>query len=66
MYYIHIGREHMKQRDLIKKLKAAGFEFKRHGGDHDIYERNGNVEKIPRHKEINEKLAKAILKKWGL
>lgn len=56
----------MKQRDLIKKLKAAGFEFKRHGGDHDIYEKNGNIEKIPRHKEINEKLAKAILKKWGL
>ena len=37
----------MKQRELIKKLEAAGFEF-------------------PRHKEINEMLAKAILRKWGL
>ena len=54
----------MKQRDLIKKLEAIGFEFKRHGADHDIYERNGATEKIPRHREINEKLAKAIIKKW--
>lgn len=27
----------MKQRDLVKKLEAAGFEFVRHGGNHDIY-----------------------------
>lgn len=29
----------MKQRDLIKKLEAAGFEFKEHGGNHDTYKR---------------------------
>ena len=56
----------MKQRALIKKLKKAGFEFERHGGDHDVYRRGQDREEIPRHKEINEKLAKAILKKWGL
>lgn len=56
----------MKQRDLIKKLKAAGFEFVRHGGNHDIYKRGNDEEKIPRHKEINEKLANGILRKWGL
>ena len=50
----------MKQRDLVKKLEKAGFEFARHGGNHD-YE-----EKIPRHREINERLARAILRKWGL
>ena len=55
----------MKQRDLIKKLKAVGFEFKRHGADHDIYERDGAIEKVPRYKERNEKLAKAIIRKWG-
>ena len=55
----------MKQRDLIKKLEAVGFEFKRHGTDHDIYERDGVIEQIPRHREINEKLAKAIIRKWG-
>lgn len=56
----------MKQRALIKKLEAVGFEFYRHGGNHDIYIRDGQIEKIPRHKEVNENLAKAILRKWGL
>ncbi len=56
----------MKQRDLIKKLEAAGFEFYRHGGSHDIYIRGEETEEIPRHREVNERLAKAILRKWGL
>ena len=56
----------MKQRDLVKKLKKIGFRFERHGGNHDIYRRGSEIEKIPRHKEINEQLAKAILRKWGL
>lgn len=56
----------MKQRDLIKKLQSVGFELERHGSRHDIYARGGDKEEIPRHKEINEKLAKAILRKWGL
>ncbi len=56
----------MKQRELIKKLEKAGFEFYRHGHDHDVYKRGTDEEQIPRHREINEKLAKAILKRWGL
>ena len=28
----------MKQRDLVKKLESAGFEFVRHGRNHDIYQ----------------------------
>ncbi len=56
----------MKRRDLIKKFEKAGFRLTRHGGNHDIYARNKDKEKIPRHREINEKLAKAILKKWNL
>lgn len=56
----------MKQRDLVNKLLAAGFLFERHGGNHDIYRRGSEIEKVPRHKEINEKLAKAILKKWRI
>lgn len=56
----------MKQRDLVKKLEAIGFKFERHGGNHDIYRRGSDIEKIPRHKEINEILAKAILRKWGM
>ena len=56
----------MKQRELVKKLEAAGFVFKRHGGNHDVYVREKDQEQIPRHKEINEILARAILRKWGL
>lgn len=56
----------MKQRDLVKKLEAAGFTLERHGGNHDVYVRGGDIEQIPRHKERNEMLAKAIMRKWGL
>ena len=56
----------MKQRELIKQLESVGFRFVRHGGNHDIYKRGEAEEKIPRHREINERLARAILKKWGL
>ena len=56
----------MKRRDLIEKLESAEFVFERHGGNHDIYRRGTDIEKIPRHREINEKLAKLILRKWGL
>lgn len=56
----------MKRRDLIKKLESAGFVFERNGGSHDIYRRGNDRETVPRHNEINEKLARAILKKWGL
>ncbi len=56
----------MKQRELIKKLESVGFRFVRHGGNHDVYMRGNDKEEIPRHREINERLAKAILKKWGL
>lgn len=56
----------MKQRAFIKKLEEAGFRFYRHGSNHDIYIRGMETEEVPRHKEINEKLAKAILRKWGL
>lgn len=56
----------MKQRDLIKKLERAGFRFERHGTDHDIYRRGSDIEEVPRHREIKERLARKILKKWGL
>ena len=56
----------MKQRELVKKLEKAGFIFYRHGGNHDIYIRDAQIERIPRHKEVNEQLARAILRKWNL
>ncbi len=56
----------MKQRDLIKKLIKGGFVFERHGSNHDIYVRGSEREEIPRHKEINESLARAILRRRNL
>ena len=56
----------MKQRDLIRRLEKAGFVMIRHGSDHDIYRRGSDEEQIPRHREIDERLARAILRKWGL
>lgn len=56
----------MKKKDLITELEHIGFRFKRHGGNHDIYVRGTDVEKVPRHREINEQLARAICQKWGI
>ena len=55
----------MKQKDLVKKLEAGGFTFLRHGSNPDVYIRDGMIEQVPRHREINEQLAKAIIRKWG-
>lgn len=56
----------MKRRDLIKLLKANGWWLLRNGTNHDIYT-NGKVsETIPRHSEIKEQLAIAIIRRQGL
>lgn len=51
----------MKKRDLEKKLKAFGWWLKREGGNHEIWTNGILTQPIPRHKEIKEMLAKAIL-----
>lgn len=56
----------MKKRDLEKKFKQAGWFFLRSGADHDIWTNGEDIEAIPRHREINERLAKAIIRKRGL
>lgn len=56
----------MKTKDLIKLLENNGWKFKRHGADHDVYTKGTERESIPRHKEIKENLAKAIIKKHKL
>ena len=56
----------MKQKELVRKLLDAGFVFYDHGANHDRYKRGDVIEPIPRHKEVNEKLAKAILKRNGI
>lgn len=56
----------MKTKDLIELLERNGWKFKRHGGEHDVYTKDNVNETIPRHKEIRENLAKAIIKRRGL
>ena len=56
----------MKRRDLVKKLEAAGYTVDR-DGDHTIYEKTGSRPvQVPKHREINENTARAILKAAGL
>lgn len=56
----------MKRKDLVKKLKAAGFRLDRIG-NHAIYEKTGSRSvQVPNHREINEYTAKAILKAAGI
>lgn len=53
----------MKRRDLIKLLEANGFQLVRDDGDHSIYKALGKpIVQVPRHRELNENTAKAILK----
>ncbi|MCB0308783.1 MAG: type II toxin-antitoxin system HicA family toxin [Bdellovibrionales bacterium] len=53
----------IKKKELERKLRKLGWSLLRQGGRHEIWT-NGNVEEpVPRHPEINELLAKKILKK---
>jgi hypothetical protein len=54
----------MKRRELIQKILDHGCILIRHGGKHDWFQ-NPNTkvsQPIPRHTEINEHLARRILK----
>jgi mRNA interferase HicA len=55
----------MKRTDLIRKLEKADCVLVRNGGKHDWYQnpRTGASQPVPRHREINEFLARHILKK---
>lgn len=65
-YNMTKGRYGMKTKDLIKLLEKNGWKFKRHGGNHDVYEKDGKRESIVRHRETDEDLAKAIIRRNGL
>jgi len=53
----------VKTKDLVDLLKRNGWRFKRHGANHDIYVKDGKRESIVRHRETDEDLAKAIIKR---
>jgi len=58
----------VKRTDLIRRLLAAGCVLVRHGGRHDIYRNpaSGKVQPVPRHTEIDDVLARHILRQLGL
>jgi predicted RNA binding protein YcfA (HicA-like mRNA interferase family) len=54
----------MKRKELVKKICEAGCVFVRHGGNHDLYmnPKTGRRQPIPRHNEIDEHLARHVIK----
>ena len=58
----------MKRLDLVSRLEKMGCVLLRHGGRHDIYHNpdTGHSEPVPRHREVNEVLAKRIIRSLSL
>ena len=54
--------EIVKKRDLEKHLKKYGWWLKREGGNHELWTNGELNEPMPRHREINELLAKKIIR----
>lgn len=54
----------MKRQKLLKEIAKRGAVFVRNGAKHDIYEnpRTNTSTQIPHHADINELVAKAIIK----
>ncbi len=54
----------VKRRELEKKLRSLGWRLLRHGGKHDVWSNadGSRLDYIPRHADVNERLARAILK----
>ena len=53
----------MKKKELEAALRKLGWQFLRHGAKHDVWTDGERQEPIPRHTEINERLARAILRR---
>ena len=52
----------MKRRDLERQLRVLGWNLTRHGARHDVWAKGERELVVPRHVEINEYTAKAILR----
>jgi predicted RNA binding protein YcfA (HicA-like mRNA interferase family) len=55
----------MKRKELLKRITSTGCTLVRHGGRHDLYTnpKTGKKQPVPRHDEIDDNLAKHIIKK---
>lgn len=52
----------MKKRDLERRLRGLGWWLLRQGSNHEIWTNGELTEPIPRHREVQERLAEHILK----
>jgi predicted RNA binding protein YcfA (HicA-like mRNA interferase family) len=54
----------MKRKELVRRIASAGCVLVRHGARHDLYRnpKTGKTQPVPRHEEIDENLAKHIIK----
>ena len=58
----------MKRQELIRHVEASGCHLLREGGKHSVYfnSENSQTTAIPRHREINEFLARKICRDLGI
>jgi mRNA interferase HicA len=55
----------VKRQELERRLTAIGCVIIRHGANHDLYQnpKTGAVQPLPRHAEIKDFLARAIIRR---
>lgn len=56
----------MKRKRLLQLFKRHGWYLYRHGGNHDIWTNGKEKEVIPRHPNIDEWLARDLIRKHQL
>ena len=56
----------MKRTDLLKRFFKKGWWIAREGANHTILTNGTETEPVPRHRELDEQLAKAIIRRRGL
>lgn len=57
--------DELKRKELKRRLRELGWTLQRHGGKHDVWisADGSSTEYVPRHSEINERLAQVILRR---
>ena len=58
----------MKRRDLVRHIESHGCEVRREGSRHTVYVNSATrkISTVPRHREINELLARKICVDLGV
>jgi mRNA interferase HicA len=51
----------MKKIELERKLRDLGWWLERQGGRHEVWTNGEMTEAVPRHREIDERLARSIV-----